>query len=370
MWSFGVILYILLCGYPPFRDKAEKQLFMKIRAGVYEFHAKYWDRVSDDAKDLIRRLLVVNPVERYTVDDALAHAWVHADARQLSSYDLSESLSELELFQAGRHFKAGVNVIMAIHKMSKSRLFDDAAASEASLSALSSPVPAIGGVSASGAAAPSPAKRMSGLLLHAAATARDRRDGGLSTDNFIPDRQQQPQSIGVFSPDSRKHLAGEVPASLHSPYQQQGSSQRHVGAADPSVVLPTPPRAGSLQATIQKQRVLRQGDPITPIAAVAVAAGSATTPPQRLPYPTPVSPNPTGASANTGSGSGAGGRSSSPAGGGSPKHRQLAQRASPPGPDVSVSVPMAPFSPKAPQTGAHTAAHVFAFADCPDASAT
>ena len=369
MWSFGVILYILLCGYPPFRDKAEKQLFMKIRAGVYEFHAKYWDRVSDDAKDLIRRLLVVNPVERYTVDDALAHAWVHADARQLSSYDLSESLSELELFQAGRHFKAGVNVIMAIHKMSKSRLFDDTAASEASLSALSSPVPAIGGVSASsGAAAPSPAKRMSGLLLQAAVTARDRRDGGLSPDNFTPDRQQQPQSIGVFSPDSRKHPAGEAPASLHSPYQQQGSSQRHVGAADPSVVLPTPPRAGSLQATIQKQRVLRQGDPITPIAAVAVAAGSATTPPQRLPYPTPVSPNPTGGSANTRSGSGAGGRSSSPAGGVSSKHRQLAQRASPPGPDVSV--PMAPFSPKAPQTGAHTAAHVFAFADCPDTSAT
>lgn len=58
MWSFGVILYILLSGYPPFRDKVEKQLFLKIRAGVYEFHPKYWDKVSEDAKDLIRRLLV------------------------------------------------------------------------------------------------------------------------------------------------------------------------------------------------------------------------------------------------------------------------------------------------------------------------
>jgi serine/threonine protein kinase len=45
MWSFGVILYILLCGYPPFRDKDEKQLFMKIRAGIYDFHPKYWDKV-------------------------------------------------------------------------------------------------------------------------------------------------------------------------------------------------------------------------------------------------------------------------------------------------------------------------------------
>lgn len=58
MWSFGVILYILLSGYPPFRDKVEKQLFLKIRSGVYEFHPKYWDKVSEDAKDLIRRLLV------------------------------------------------------------------------------------------------------------------------------------------------------------------------------------------------------------------------------------------------------------------------------------------------------------------------
>jgi len=117
MWSFGVILYILLCGYPPFRDKVEKSLFAKIRAGCYEFHTKYWDKVSEDAKDLVRRLLVVDPSCRLTADEALAHPWVAADSKTLSSYDLSSSLSELELFQGAGKFKAGVNAVLAIHKM-------------------------------------------------------------------------------------------------------------------------------------------------------------------------------------------------------------------------------------------------------------
>lgn len=142
MWSFGVILYILLCGYPPFRDKEEKQLFLKIRAGVYDFHPKYWDKVSEDAKDLIRRLLVIDPLVRLTVEEALGHAWIHADGHQLSSYDLSESLSELELFQNNRRFKAGINVLRAIHKMSRSKLFDDGGSenNSAASSAASSPM--------------------------------------------------------------------------------------------------------------------------------------------------------------------------------------------------------------------------------------
>ncbi|KAJ1440236.1 hypothetical protein B484DRAFT_427490, partial [Ochromonadaceae sp. CCMP2298] len=75
----------------------EKSLFAKIRAGCYEFHTKYWDKVSEDAKDLVRRLLVVDPSCRLTADEALAHPWVAADSKTLSSYDLSSSLSELEL---------------------------------------------------------------------------------------------------------------------------------------------------------------------------------------------------------------------------------------------------------------------------------
>ena len=58
MWSLGVIMYILLCGYPPFHDSNQMRLFKKIRSGQYRFDSPYWDNVSPQAKDLIRHLLV------------------------------------------------------------------------------------------------------------------------------------------------------------------------------------------------------------------------------------------------------------------------------------------------------------------------
>ena len=54
MWSFGVILYILLGGYPPFHDDNQRTLFRKICKGDYTFHPDYWAGVSEDAKDLIK----------------------------------------------------------------------------------------------------------------------------------------------------------------------------------------------------------------------------------------------------------------------------------------------------------------------------
>lgn len=57
MWSFGVILYILLGGYPPFHDDNQRTLFRKICKGDYTFHPDYWSGVSDDAKDLIKYVL-------------------------------------------------------------------------------------------------------------------------------------------------------------------------------------------------------------------------------------------------------------------------------------------------------------------------
>jgi serine/threonine protein kinase len=76
MWSIGVITYILLGGYPPFHDDNQKALFKKIKNAEYEFHEEYWSEVSDEAKDLIRHLLKINPVERYTAEEALNHPWV------------------------------------------------------------------------------------------------------------------------------------------------------------------------------------------------------------------------------------------------------------------------------------------------------
>ena len=78
VWSLGVILYCMLGGYPPFRDKNRDRLFDKIRKGLYEFHEKKWGDVSDEAKDLVNLLLTVDPSKRITAQEALQHPWITA----------------------------------------------------------------------------------------------------------------------------------------------------------------------------------------------------------------------------------------------------------------------------------------------------
>merc|ERR1711879_310061 len=78
MWSIGVITYILLCGFPPFFDDGSNmgELFEQIMAGEYDYPEEYWDEVSDEAKDLIDNLLLVDPEERFTAQQALQHPWL------------------------------------------------------------------------------------------------------------------------------------------------------------------------------------------------------------------------------------------------------------------------------------------------------
>lgn len=64
IWSIGVITYILLCGYPPFHDDNHNALFRKIKRGKYQFDSPYWDGVSDEAKDIINLMLIVDPDQR------------------------------------------------------------------------------------------------------------------------------------------------------------------------------------------------------------------------------------------------------------------------------------------------------------------
>uniref|UniRef100_A0A3B3SXM4 Serine/threonine-protein kinase DCLK2 n=1 Tax=Paramormyrops kingsleyae TaxID=1676925 RepID=A0A3B3SXM4_9TELE len=78
IWAAGVITYILLCGFPPFRSEnnLQKDLFEQILVGKLEFPSPYWDSISDSAKELIGQMLQVNVEARYTAEDVLAHPWV------------------------------------------------------------------------------------------------------------------------------------------------------------------------------------------------------------------------------------------------------------------------------------------------------
>lgn len=80
IWSIGVISYILLCGYPPFYDENDANLFAQILKGEFEFDSPYWDDISDSAKDFIRHLMCVNVEKRFTCKQALAHPWISGNA--------------------------------------------------------------------------------------------------------------------------------------------------------------------------------------------------------------------------------------------------------------------------------------------------
>lgn len=64
-----------LCGYPPFYDENDAVLFENIMDGRFEFHSPYWDNICEEAKDLIKKLLVVDPRKRLTATEALKHHW-------------------------------------------------------------------------------------------------------------------------------------------------------------------------------------------------------------------------------------------------------------------------------------------------------
>lgn len=96
LWSVGVVIFVLLVGYPPFLDDDQTKLFHKIRNGQWVFYEQDWKHISQDAKDLVKGLLVVDPNERWTVEECLRSRWIKQDPAELSCVDLSEALRVLK----------------------------------------------------------------------------------------------------------------------------------------------------------------------------------------------------------------------------------------------------------------------------------
>jgi len=117
VWSLGVIIYILLCGFPPFYADNDAQLYEKIKRGEYEFLRPYWDPISENAKDLIRRMLTVDPKRRITCTDALQHPWLKDEATKLShEIETVRNLRE----ESKRKVKAAVHAVEAVNRMAGS----------------------------------------------------------------------------------------------------------------------------------------------------------------------------------------------------------------------------------------------------------
>jgi calcium/calmodulin-dependent protein kinase I len=97
LWSLGVVVFVLLVGYPPFLENDQATLFHKIRKGEWVFYDEDWKPVSQEAKDFVQGLLVVDPNERWTIDECLRSSWIQQNPNQVSSVDLSVVLSNLRL---------------------------------------------------------------------------------------------------------------------------------------------------------------------------------------------------------------------------------------------------------------------------------
>ncbi|XP_041460409.1 serine/threonine-protein kinase DCLK1-like isoform X1 [Lytechinus variegatus] len=95
MWAIGVITYILLCGFPPFRspDRDQEELFELIQAGEFSYVSPYWDNISSAAKDLINHLLVVDKEKRYTAGQVLKHPWVTSEGAAGKQINLQREVS-------------------------------------------------------------------------------------------------------------------------------------------------------------------------------------------------------------------------------------------------------------------------------------
>lgn len=91
IWLAGVLLYVCLCGFPPFSDElAPPSMREQILAGKYAFYSPYWDKISDSALDLISKLLVTDPQKRFDIQQAIDHFWFAEGAQEEFNYTTSE----------------------------------------------------------------------------------------------------------------------------------------------------------------------------------------------------------------------------------------------------------------------------------------
>ncbi|XP_078422345.1 calcium/calmodulin-dependent protein kinase type IV isoform X3 [Cetorhinus maximus] len=119
MWSVGVITYILLCGFEPFYDeRGDQYMFKRILNCDYDFVSPWWDEVSINAKDLVKKLILLDPKKRLTTYQALQHPWVIGKSANFIHMDNAQK--KLQEFNARRKLKAAVKAVVASSRLGSS----------------------------------------------------------------------------------------------------------------------------------------------------------------------------------------------------------------------------------------------------------
>ncbi|XP_055875996.1 calcium/calmodulin-dependent protein kinase type II delta chain-like isoform X13 [Biomphalaria glabrata] len=121
IWACGVVLYILLVGYPPFWDEDQHRLYAQIKAGAYDYPSPEWDTVTPEAKNLINSMLCVNPAKRINASEALKHPWICQRERVASVVHRQETVDCLKKFNARRKLKGAILTTMLATRNFSSR---------------------------------------------------------------------------------------------------------------------------------------------------------------------------------------------------------------------------------------------------------
>ena len=85
VWSIGTIVYIMICGYPPFNGDTDPEIHDCIKRGRFCFPDAQWSAVSAEAKDLIMCMLRRDPRERFTASEALLHPWIVNEGKKVAT---------------------------------------------------------------------------------------------------------------------------------------------------------------------------------------------------------------------------------------------------------------------------------------------
>lgn len=120
IWSCGIIMYIMLCGYPPFNGENDDEILGKIKIGKFTFPEEEWDNVTDEARDLIKKMLTFNPNERYSASDCLNHSWFKQNNNKKLDKNFSiKCLNNMKKFHAERKLQQAALTYIVNHLLTK-----------------------------------------------------------------------------------------------------------------------------------------------------------------------------------------------------------------------------------------------------------